>query len=281
MGGPYLAEFEPTEVFADLPRTLNGPGTIAVPLSVLLPFIESISWKRLNNLGKMERKIDSGDITIFTACLIIALAILFGNGMTILAIVKKRKLKTASNQFILGLAVADLLVAVSMPYNTVISILYNDVKLETYSDFVYSCLFSLVPVILSTVASNLNLLLIGLDRFLSISAPITHRNFVTIRKARLFVGCTFLLSIIAAALLIFWNNWPEQRTGNCEILTITFNFFLYVLLPSYLSAVILILICYTRIFIVARSRARNANKPLKVNKWFPSSPVATAFVGFL
>jgi hypothetical protein len=54
---------------------------------------------------------DAFVIIYFVASIIINVCILGGNSLTIIAILKKPKLATASNQFILGLALADLLVS--------------------------------------------------------------------------------------------------------------------------------------------------------------------------
>lgn len=58
----------------------------------------------------MAIEADAFVIVYFVASIIINVCILGGNSLTIIAILKKPKLATASNQFILGLALADLLV---------------------------------------------------------------------------------------------------------------------------------------------------------------------------
>jgi hypothetical protein len=59
----------------------------------------------------MAIEADAFVIIYFVASIIINVCILGGNSLTIIAILKKPKLATASNQFILGLALADLLVS--------------------------------------------------------------------------------------------------------------------------------------------------------------------------
>jgi len=58
----------------------------------------------------MAIEADAVFLIYLVASILINICILGGNSLTIIAILKKPRLATASNQFILGLALADLLV---------------------------------------------------------------------------------------------------------------------------------------------------------------------------
>ncbi|XP_065331866.1 adenosine receptor A1-like [Cloeon dipterum] len=212
---------------------------------------------------------DTFDIVLCVAAICISLVIFLGNILTIFAILTKPILQTASNQFILGLAIADLMVAISTPYNAYVTFELKDSDFDSYSDFAAKCLLSVVPVLFSCLSSNFNLILIAIERYFSICNPVAHRNFLTIRKARQGVGICFLLSAIAAILPVLWNNFPtnSKSSETCEVLTLKFEYYVYILLPTFIAAVLLILFAYTNIIKVALSKVANksqAKKSLKM-----------------
>lgn len=87
------------------------------------------------------------------------LLIISGNTLTILAVTLSRKLSTlVSNQFVLNLAVSDLMVGMTLPYHMVF---YLD---EEFGKIKWSCLMRFILIVLACLASIYNIIAIAVDR---------------------------------------------------------------------------------------------------------------------
>lgn len=87
------------------------------------------------------------------------LLIISGNTLTILAVTLSRKLSTlVSNQFVLNLAISDLMVGMTLPYHMVF---YLD---EEFGKIKWSCLMRFILIVLACLASIYNIIAIAVDR---------------------------------------------------------------------------------------------------------------------
>ena len=136
---------------------------------------------------------------IILACLIVTvimLAIVVGNALVIIAIAVDRRLKGVQHWFIGSLAVSDLLVGLFiMPLS-----LANEVMGYWAFGNVVCQLWLSTDVLLCT-ASILNLCLISLDRYWSITRPINYVRGRTPRRAALMISVVWGLS----------RRWKVQR----------------------------------------------------------------------
>ncbi|CAB3372964.1 Hypothetical predicted protein [Cloeon dipterum] len=206
------------------------------------------------------------EVVVLMSSFLITILVIGGNVFTIIAILRKPKLKTTSNQFIMGLAFADLLVGFSIPYDTVMTALHGDKPIVTYSEYAVFCLVSLCPIFLSSVASFLHLFLIGLDRYFAITKPLEHKTFMTKRKARYGVLIAFGVASLGALPPVIWNNFPQEIGDGygCATVTVTIYYFYFVMFGSYISTLFLIIFMYAKIAHIASARLRSNKKPLKM-----------------
>lgn len=87
------------------------------------------------------------------------LLIISGNTLTILAVTTSRRLSSlVSNQFVLNLAISDLMVGLTLPYHLVFYL--ND----DFGKVKWSCLMRFILIILSCLASIYNIIAIAVDR---------------------------------------------------------------------------------------------------------------------
>lgn len=100
---------------------------------------------------------------------ILLVAILSGNILTILAVRYSRRLRgVISNQFVLSLAISDILVGLTLPYHLAF---YLNTQLGESKPF---CLLRFFLVIMACCVSIWNLIAIALDRYIAICYPLHY-----------------------------------------------------------------------------------------------------------
>ncbi|XP_006008893.1 dopamine receptor D4 related sequence [Latimeria chalumnae] len=162
---------------------------------------------------------DEGDditynyLALFLGILLI-ITIILGNILVCLSVLTERTLKTATNYFIVSLAVADLLLAVLV------------LPLYVYSEFqggiwtlnTYLCDALMTMDVMLCTASILNLCAISVDRYIAVLVPLRYnRNQFSGRQLVLIVA-TWVLSLGVASPVIFGlNRVPNRDPRVCKL----------------------------------------------------------------
>ena len=102
-----------------------------------------------------------------------------------------KQLQTISNYFLFSLAIADFIVGIiSIPFFTVYFIMgrwpFSGWLCDTWLSIDY----------LASNASVMNLLVISLDRYFSVTRPLSYRAQRTTRKAALMIVIAWLISLV-------------------------------------------------------------------------------------
>ena len=142
-------------------------------------------------------------------CLVLVLYLLtfvfgvVGNSLTILVILRNKRMKTVATCFILNLAVADDLFMLSLPF-------------MAYSTYAQNWIFgSLLCTLMSSVhkinfyASIFTMVLMSIDRYLAIVHPLSSIRYRTVRNA-----VWVCVGIWAACCVIIMPFWLYARTGS-------------------------------------------------------------------
>ena len=125
---------------------------------------------------------------------VVALAILFGNGLVIISFGKKKFLRTHTNFFIVSLAATDCFVGIiSIPWWIVVMFVSH--QHETW--FVLLHEIWVIFDILGGVGSILHFVALSWDRFCAIVWPLSHRIY-TSRRYLLILALIWLLAIPVA-----------------------------------------------------------------------------------
>ncbi|KAL7857846.1 hypothetical protein AOLI_G00179480 [Acnodon oligacanthus] len=142
------------------------------------------------------------------------LIIILGNVLVCLSVLTERSLKTATNYFIVSLAVADLLLAVLV------------LPLYVYSEFLggkwtlsmYICDALMTMDVMLCTASILNLCAISVDRYIAVVVPLKYnRNQFSVRQLAL-ITATWVLSLGVASPVIFGlNQVPNRNKHVCKL----------------------------------------------------------------
>ncbi|XP_040003842.1 dopamine receptor D4 related sequence [Xiphias gladius] len=142
------------------------------------------------------------------------LVIILGNVLVCLSVLTERSLKTATNYFIISLAVADLLLAVLV------------LPLYVYSEFLGGiwtlstsiCDGLMTMDVMLCTASILNLCAISVDRYIAVVVPLKYnRNQFSVRQLAL-ITATWVLSLGVATPVIFGlNQVPGRDPRVCKL----------------------------------------------------------------
>ncbi|XP_030631341.1 dopamine receptor D4 related sequence [Chanos chanos] len=142
------------------------------------------------------------------------LIIILGNVLVCLSVLTERSLKTATNYFIVSLAVADLLLAMLV------------LPLYVYSEFLggvwtlstYICDALMTMDVMLCTASILNLCAISIDRYIAVVVPLKYnRNQFSMRQLAL-IAATWVLSLGVASPVIFGlNQVPNRDPHVCKL----------------------------------------------------------------
>lgn len=180
-------------------------------------------------------------------------AIVIGNGLVVVAISVDKSLKGLQNWFVASLAVSDLLVGLFiMPLS-----LANELMGYWYFGDTICELWLSTDVLLCT-ASILNLCLISLDRYWSITRAITYIKQRTRNRAILMISIVWLLSMtICFPPLVGWKRPQPMLSGYplC-ILSEEPGYVVYSSIGSFYLPLVVMVLVYFKIYKAARKRAR-------------------------
>ncbi|XP_026329544.1 5-hydroxytryptamine receptor-like [Hyposmocoma kahamanoa] len=189
---------------------------------------------------------------VFLGLLILATVV--GNVFVIAAILLERHLRSAANQLILSLAVADLLVAcLVMPLGAVYEVAQRWTLGPELCDMWTS------GDVLCCTASILHLVAIALDRYWAVT-NIDYIHARTARRVGLMIICVWVVSfLVCIAPLLGWKDPDWNRRVSEELRCIVsqdVGYQIFATASSFYVPVLIILILYWRIYQTARKRIR-------------------------
>ncbi|XP_076613066.1 trace amine-associated receptor 1-like [Chaetodon auriga] len=179
-----------------------------------------------------------------------------GNLLVLISVIYFKQLHTPTNSLILSLAVADLLVGVSVfPFTMEFS-----ASLCLYSEHLFCTVRESFEVTLCT-ASILNLCCISIDRYYAVCHPLTYRTKINVHVVVIMILVSWSVSLLVAIGLVIagLNQDKCKDTGLNQV-----KCFLDVQLANSLGLfctfylpVILMLCIYLKIFLVAQRQVRS------------------------
>ena len=183
---------------------------------------------------------------------ILILAICFGNGLSIAAIVCSERLRQ-TQYFVLHLAISDFCVGIFLVMH-VVTFLYE----EQLTRVMEVCVFRYTSLFTCMAASLLCLLCITLDRHTAIFLPLHYETYMSKYRRYTLICLVWIIAISLGFLTpMFWHN----KADKCRmILVIKSDYFLCIIFPVYGTASAAIFIMYGRIFYQARKVAKATNK---------------------
>nr|ANO39001.1 GCR020 [Schmidtea mediterranea] len=207
--------------------------------------------------------------------IIIIIWTIAGNVLVMVTIVTELNIKNSSNHLIFSLAVTDLFVAVAvMPLSAI-----KEVSIKWWLGLEL-CDIWIFTDVLTCTASIFHLVVIAIDRYLSITKLTYNRNRSTVSTTAMITS-----SWIAAALVSIPSRFYLQRNNTAERITVNYNGTClinegnsYTILANFLSfcfPLILMGIVYFKIFIFIKKQTKN-RKAIK-NSVIGSDALSTTF----
>ncbi|XKL66431.1 hypothetical protein PGB90_009851 [Kerria lacca] len=145
-------------------------------------------------------------ILLGTVLILFSVVTIFGNLLVIIAVIRERYLHSATNYFVMSLALADCLVGlVVMPFST----LYEMLERNWIFGINWCDIWRSLDVLFST-ASILNLCVISLDRYWAITDPFTYPMKMSRKRAYYLIGVVWFCSSLISFPAILW--WRRVRT---------------------------------------------------------------------
>ena len=181
----------------------------------------------------------------------IIISCLFGNTLVCVACVKCLSLQSFSEQFIFSLALSDIMVAASvLPFDIVYWIAFPRWPLGENVCNLWNALFFLF-----LTASVLNLTSISIDRFLAVVYPLRYSIWVTPNLVKLMIASVWVYSSAIAVLIFFLLNPPEGEPYSFDLNPLFHGF---LLIGNVIFPFTIMIILYSKIYIIARRHARRA-----------------------
>ncbi|NXG71897.1 DRD3 protein, partial [Baryphthengus martii] len=183
---------------------------------------------------------------------ILILAIIFGNVLVCLAVLRERTLQTTTNYLVVSLAVADLLVAtLVMPW-----MVYLEVTGGVWTFSRICCDIFVTMDVMMCTASILNLCAISIDRYTAVVKPVQYQYSTgqsSCRRVSLMIVMVWMLAFAVSCPLLFGFN----TTADPSVCSISNpSFIIYSSLVSFYLPFMVTLLLYVRIYLVLRQRQK-------------------------
>lgn len=167
---------------------------------------------------------------------VLSLIILAGNSLVCTAIYKNRKLRTKTNYYLVSLAVADIMVGLaSVPYWVYFRLVNSQTDTLSYKIYI-------TYDIICGTSSIMNLVMISLERCISVTQPTIHRN-LSRETICMTIAAAWAYALVVASV----SHISGSYLGWYPVFVSTASFFL----PLFV-----ILIAYALIYKIAQTRER-------------------------
>ncbi|XP_047434930.1 trace amine-associated receptor 13c-like [Mugil cephalus] len=208
----------------------------------------------LNSSCRGPTRPRSDAVLLYTLLSSISVLTVALNLLVIISISHFKQLHTPTNVLLLSLAVSDLLVGLLvMPVETVRFIeacwLLGDLM----------CALSYIIGFTLTSASVGNMVLISIDRYVAICHPLQYANTITHSRAEVSVSLCWACSLLYNGLILKDHLRQPDRYNSCYgecLVVINYVSGAVDLVFTFIGPCSVILVLYSRVFVVAVSQAR-------------------------
>ncbi|KAK5851546.1 hypothetical protein PBY51_023093 [Eleginops maclovinus] len=176
-----------------------------------------------------------------------------GNILVIIAVLTSRSLKGPQNLFLVSLAAADILVAtLIIPFS-----LANELQGYWAFSSVWCEIYLALDVLFCT-SSIVHLCAIALDRYLSISRPVTYGAKRTPSRIKAAIIVVWLISAVISFPPLLSLDKSEGGEEVCELNNERW-YILYSTIGSFFAPCVIMILVYVRIYQIAKQHTRSSS----------------------
>ena len=192
------------------------------------------------------------DYVLVTVTIFTAVVVLFGNILTITAIVTIPEMNHQANFYILSLAVADSIVGVAM---LVMSFRYMRFSKKAFDEHKYLCLSGYILATISSWQSLLTLAVMAFDRLLCVERPFLYVRLFTDRLIKTVLACSWVISVTYGTLPSYFNTFdPAVGCVSFRVFPNNINRFFFAT-PAF-TFIFITSACYVRIACIAQKHRK-------------------------
>ena len=205
---------------------------------------------------------------------ILAVGMVFGNGLLICVTLKNKSLRTVTNYFIVSLALSDLLMGCPVLPLMVAA------EEGALGESPMTCLAVFSVAITQVLVSCLVLMSIAVERYIAIVRPLWHHTMLTTRNAMVIIAICWIYSLIVGCLpLLGWNaipysarqhifdeknvSWPNKtrnRTFTCRYHTVITGSYAAFMYPGHFVLLwVCLIVLYGQIYLRSRNQHSKDN----------------------
>jgi hypothetical protein len=197
-----------------------------------------------NKTGLENGELKTENILIIIVQLILMIAIIIGNSLVILAVIKFRNLRSVLYRFVASLALADILVAIVIPANM---LRHAEPKFNRNH---HICLAVYGTSAVSFSASVIHLLCIAVDRCIAINNPLKYQSIMA-GKSYKFIVVIWIVSIAVGIIPAFGiHRW--QDNSKCTIQRVLDSTYMFVLCIVIIAIAVAMLAMYAEMFYIVQ-----------------------------
>lgn len=179
------------------------------------------------------------------------LVTIVGNILVIIAVLTSRSLKGAQNLFLVSLAAADILVAtLIIPFS-----LANELQGYWAFSSIWCEIYLALDVLFCT-SSIVHLCAIALDRYLSISRPVSYGTKRTPARIKAAIIVVWLISAVISFPPLLTLDKSEGGEEVCELNNERW-YILYSTVGSFFAPCVIMILVYVRIYQIAKQHTRS------------------------
>ena len=209
--------------------------------------------------------------------LILGLFVASTNGMVILAYILRKGVRKRISQFLINLAVADFLSGcVGMPLNAFFG--RDPLMMEKYDISAGACVVVLMCPILLSITAVLSIVMVAIDRLVSILRPFHYTNIVTRGRSLLAILTAWIFAFLySLSPTIFARAMNEPVQLNCAGNYVygsaySYTFVFAIMLP----AIVIVTVIYLIIYRVANRHFKELQKLVIISNPSPEQKKLTS-----
>ena len=197
------------------------------------------------------------DIAFGIVSMIFMPIIIIGNLLVIISFFKFKRLQKMTGMFICSLALSDLLLGlITLP---LYAWFYTDPQIRSNKTL---CLLKYSSVIFSLSSSLVNMVVIAVDRYLSIIRPLQYPVLMTKQKAKFVISGIWIYHCIICSLpSLGWNTYDKYNGTVCDFFVVLPKSYTVFTTPvTIVLGLLLSSFLYTHIYIVVKDHTAQMKK---------------------